>query len=67
LKRFDRAARNNIRAWPLMVALSRPFPDGTNERSAKRQGRSLVTPTSAHTQRLDHRQLTMENAIKHIS
>src|SRR6516225_1050930 len=31
---------------PLMVALSRPFPDGTNERSAKRQGRSFVTSTS---------------------
>jgi hypothetical protein len=29
-----------------MVALSRPFPDGANERSAKRQGRSFVTSTS---------------------
>jgi len=31
---------------PLMVALSRPFPDATNERFAKRQGRSFVTCTS---------------------
>ena len=34
---------------PFMVALSRPFPDGTNERSAKRQGRSVVTSTSSYS------------------
>jgi hypothetical protein len=32
---------------PFMVALSRPFPDGANERSAKRQGRSFVTSRRA--------------------
>src|SRR5262249_21273714 len=31
---------------PFMVALSPPLPNGTNERFAKRQGRSFVTPTS---------------------
>jgi hypothetical protein len=34
---------------PFMVALSRPFPDGANERSAKRQGRSFVTSTSSYS------------------
>jgi hypothetical protein len=32
---------------PFMVALSRPFPDGANERSAKRQGRLFVTSISS--------------------
>ena len=29
-----------------VAPLSRPFPDGTNETSAKRQGQSFVTSTS---------------------
>src|SRR5262249_49467529 len=33
---------------PLIVAFSRPFPDGTNERSAKRHGRSFVTTRHRH-------------------
>src|SRR5262245_60812941 len=32
---------------PLMVAFSRPFPDGTNERSATHHGRPFVTHPSS--------------------
>src|SRR5438046_5218165 len=50
---------------PFIVAFSLPFPDGTNVRSARRHGRSLVISTSPYPNPRRHRFTARVGFLRH--